>query len=404
MERGYEMKARLGVVMAIVAMVLVSSVAYGGYSDVVTAIAAESPSVMPERIRFSWITSFHQDRFLAGAGIEPAVSPGAGGYVIVEGPTVTTPVMGYGMGNIVDVKLTVGGTTYSVPIDSTIKGAFGNLCVASEKLIPFSFTGPGLDTATDLGATGVGVDVLTGAVVPGLPAVKYTDANGDGIIRFVTSYKFGAAGDYNRDGVIDSGALTSAGVGGASDLPFVVMYETTAASPIDLTNPPTFDADGDGILTDNMWLGNPYTPVDAADPVVTAIADADPNISAMVGFVDPLLIGEIVGMQLVNEVHLNLSSQSQSFITSTGTLDVEITDGRLLDYARGLPAYSDDLEYLAALLNASAFFTPGGDIFSEYEWTDDGTVDIIAPPIAEPGSLSLLLGGAAMALRRRRRK
>jgi hypothetical protein len=412
------MKSRFVVVMALAAMLLCSSVSFGAttYSDVETALETISPGAMPEIISFKFETVFHQDRFVTGRTDGLAVNNlTPGGYITVEGPTMISPVVSYGMGTFDSVWVTAGGINRKITeINTSLNGAFGNLVIDKETLVSSG------DTQTALPGGGLGVDVMTGQFGIPVDAVQYTDANGDGVIEFRTDYKFGVPGDSNRDGVENWDPLTEAPGGpmgyGVSDRPFLAIYENTSGTSIDLTNPPVdtatppnpIDYDGDGMSVDNMWVGNPYVSVEAIGPggVYNDVVDADPAIQNIDGFGAPLVVGEIVSLSLLNSIKLNPDVNSDSFFVSA-EMNVKVVGGRLLEYANDLDAV---IEYLAGQLNGSAFFRPGdpdADVFNKYVWgPDNGSFDVTipdAPPIAEPGSLSLLLGGVALAFRRRRK-
>ena len=383
-------------VFAILALVA-GSRAYGG--DVITELLTADPGRLPE-IRLSWDATFHQDVFvgtdIGGAG--SAFQTGNGGYVVVGQADLPLDaadrVVSYGAGNVTkvdywdasDVRHELTG------VDTTLKVAMGNLTAKSETLISAgdsSMTGP-------VGA----LDVLTNT--PFLTnGIKFIDSNNNGIIQFETRYEFGvneAGGafyDYNRDGAVHNDPLTSAATGSVSDRPFVVIYENDNGTPqIDLTNPPSFDADGDGIKVDNLWVGNPYVPVDVPGDG-GAGAEADPNISAMTSFTSPLLVGELRNFYLTTTVNLNATDQNM-FLVSSGYLDVVIVGGRLVDeYAH--------MGY-TGVLNASLFFDLGSANFgvtNEYEFTDNGTMQINAVP--EP-SVGLLMVGSLVGLAMRKRR
>jgi len=406
------MKSRFVVVMALAAMLLCSSVSFG---DVMNTIKTDG---IPDVMVFDFSTYWHQTRFLTGRNDgNPPIDPSLDGYITVEGPTMETPVMGYGVGSITVINTQYGnGAKLPISIGTEITTAFGNLPIIREELVVGAYS-------TDVGP-GMGFDVLTGEYVainaveygtvplPGYPGTHY--------VVFETHYDFGVEGDYNRDGVVNWDSLASAPAPGddPSDRPFIAIYENDGTGDQYVnTNKPDFDADGDGIRTDNAWVGNPYVSVDAVDPGPPAPAaaglDADPSIQNVNGFDTPLLVGEIVGMTLGNTVYLTEPQGpgrlSQSNIQTSGFIDVMIVGGRLLEELRKQPGYAD-VEYLRAVIDASAKFDPfdSNDYPNQYEWGGTGSLEIFFPeptdiPIAEPGSLSLLLGGVALAFRRRRK-
>ncbi len=398
------MKSRFVVVMALAAMLLCSSVTFGAdVIGVVTALQNEVPGVMPAELKLSFLAMWHQDRFLVsrddGASM---IQTGNGGYVTVEGPDMVSPVMGYGAGVVNQVAYVTTGAYTPIGFNTKLTAAFGNLPVLGETLIVGA-------SATPVAGGGGGLDVLTGDIAVPVNAVQLQANPHEDEIVFRTDYDFGTPGDYNRDGVVNWDSLASAPAPGddPSDRPFIAIYENDGTGPQYVnTNEPGFDADGDGIRTDNAWVGNPYVSVDAIDfgGVFNGTADADPSIQNVNGFGTPLLVGEIVDMWLENTIRLDLDEESESFIRSSGFIDVKIVGGRLLDYIRTFTGY-EDVEYVRSVLNASAFFDLPGDYVNEYEWTDNGTLRLFpeAAPIAEPGSLSLLLGGVALAFRRRRK-
>jgi hypothetical protein len=419
------MKSRFVVVMAVAAMLLCSSVSFGAtYSDVVTALQTEIPGVVPGELNFNAECLFHQDTFVASDllrladgtlwtpdSVESFVSPGAastvgsGGYIVVNNPDysdgadVADRVVSYGAGNINRDALyygeVAGGSLPDFGVNSRLKIAYGNLATKAEVI-----TSAG-DTATYGYALAIDTQVPFDPMAPTfliVPSVRIDDTDTDGKIQFDTLYDFsvdeGSANlyyDRNRDGEVD-----------ANDRAFMVVYEDDVNnSRVDLSNPTNRgDIDGDDVLVDNYWVGNPYAPM----------ADADTQIYDMGNFSDPLVVGLLENVKANTLIDLlaakaNPDQQNQQLkFELTGTYDLAVTSGRLLDYYNTM----SDLGYtLSGTWNYATFFNLGSpDLNEVMEFRGTGNTYLYAleNPVSEPSAALLLLGSlAGVAVRKRRR-
>jgi hypothetical protein len=409
------------------------------YTDVLGGLEA-MPGVkgVPHHMRFSWqAVALHTDVFaatdLGGAG--DAYAGGKGGYVVLAAPDpsdgldATDRIVSYGAGDVTSVAAWVNGAKTEMVVDENIKLGLGNLATKSITSLDFEYDPskphipPTFDTVVS-GPAGC-VDVHSGLPFLG-PATKIVDANNNGQIKFRLDYDFDVVEggslyyDRNRDGAVDDSPLLNATVGSLSDRPFAVLYE--GGPKLDITNPvpPGDDADGDGVSrVDNAWLGNPFGPVDvAADGTVGR--ESDPNLDDMSPFAtDPLLVGELTGFHMEVAIRLNpagglpVEQADQNLqVQSNGYMDLLVTGGRLYEYlaqtlsdANGwtIEPHPDEVLYRGTL-NASFKFQLGGNVLTEYEYTDNGTLDLYGPPVPETPGMLLLAGPlAGLALRRRRR-
>ena len=406
-----------------------------GYSDVISGMESLGVTRAPE-MSFAWSAVFHQDTIVTSGLIEEGAGDmyqrtggGNEGYITLANPNpgdgldTDDRVVLYGGGNLDEVNVRYDGARRYLPVDSTLKMALGNLGTAKVELMPC-----GGDTATD--GTATATDSITGASVV-VPSVKFTDANKDGILMFKTTFDFNVvegANEYydrNRDGEVHDARLTSDPARdqydpdyAKSDRPFIAIYESEgpSAGRMDVTNPADFNADNDAVksTTDNLWVGNPYAPVDAdylggprgddGDPS-PGVAEADPTITDVSGFGDPLLIGELKGLYLITIVNLNRYARwSQACMITTGRMDVELTDGRLYDWYYNLNGYDPDLFPYYSVLAGHMLFNLGGDPLHTYEYTKSDVDLITDAPVPEPAAGLVFLGSiVGLGLRRRRR-
>jgi hypothetical protein len=393
------------------------------YPDVVSGLdATPSPNQIPERLRFSWqAVAMHTDVFATANltddilnGADPDVyNTGPGGYVVLAAPNADDGLdeldrsVSYGSGNVESISWwDKSGVRHEFESDENLKVALGNLATRRHTVLS-----PG-DTVTQ--GNGTLIDTLVGTTFHG-GATRIDDANGDGLLMFRTDYAYDVVPgsnlyyDRNRDGIVDDSPLTDPATGSTSDRAFFVIYEGGPA--IDITNPPATDADGDGILVDNLWLGNPFSPMDdVADPDTTAEAYTELSATGAMG--EPLLVGELRDFFTFTTINLHAPDGDQNLhLVSTGYMDVKVTDGRLFDYVadtlsdiNGFTVEPDpDRLLYRGTLNASFKFQLGGNVLQELEYTDNGTLDLFAPPIPEPASMLTVLGAlGALVLRRRR--
>jgi hypothetical protein len=412
------MKSRFVVVMALAAMLLCSSVSFGAtYSDVETALKTKIPGVVPFEMGFRTDGFFHQDTFvvsdiirnpddslwspadgpapIASLGV-PSLQKGNDGYIVVNNPDysdgadVGDRVVSYGAGNIDPTwiyRVTEGGPQSGFKVASTVKVAYGNLATKAEVV-----TSAG-DTSTQAYAWALDTYTNTLSVIP---AVRIDDANSDGEISFDTLYDFnvdeGSANAYfdrNRDSVAD-----------INDRAFMVLYEDDVnGTEVDVIDNPTLraDADGDTILVDNYWVGNPYAPM----------ADADPIIYDVGNLVDPLLIGYLENVKANTIINLNAPDNElnqQLKFELTGSYDLSVVGGRMLDYYNTLSPYGYTID---GTWNYITFFDLGSpNLATVMEFSGGGNnfLYTFENPVSEPSAALLLLGSlAGVAVRKRRR-
>jgi hypothetical protein len=429
------MKSRFVVVMAVAAMLLCSSVSFGAtYSDVVTALQTEIPGVVPGELNFNAECLFHQDTFVASDllrladgtlwtpdSVESFVSPGAastvgsGGYIVVNNPDysdgadVADRVVSYGAGNINRDALyygeVAGGSLTDFEVSSRLKIAYGNLATKTEVI-----TSAG-DTATYGYALAIDTQVPFDPDAPVyliVPSVRIDDTDNDGKIQFDTLYDFsvdeGSANlyyDRNRDGEVD-----------INDRAFMVVYEDDKDnSRVNLSNPTDPDIDGDGVLVDNYWVGNPYAPM----------ADADPEIYKIGNFADPLVIGYLENVKANTTINLVAAEEKpkeanqQLKFELTATYDLAVVGGRLLDYYNTMSTLGytlngtwnyDILFNLGSPDDGEELWSPELNVnrFMEFRGTGNTYLYTFENPVSEPSAALLLLGSlAGVAVRKRRR-
>jgi hypothetical protein len=419
-------KPKKALIVAVAALFLALGVTDRGlaYDDVIQGLDSIGMKQTPE-FWFSWSAVFHQDTFVQTNLLEdgggPAYQNGTGGHVTVGRPgthpdpdntEATDRIITYGAGNVWEVNIKSGSALRRrlLPVDSTLKIVMGNMATKNIELIS-----PG-DTASP--GTATAVDSLTGTTLT-VPAQRFTDSNNDGIIMYKTYLDFGVVEgsdlyyDYNRDGEIHDVRLDTAVTDHEkSDRPFVAIYENTTGPRIDMTNPPLVDHDADGQKTDNLWVGNPYSPVDADyvggprgdDAEAPAgTPEADPNVTDITGFDEALAIGELKGVYMLTVVNLFEHCKSNLFMVSSGCLDVEITDGRLYDWWAARQ-YDPDNQLFRGSLNASMLFELGHGATNRYEFLDDGTLVLEGQAVPEPSAALLFLAPLAAVIRMRRRR
>ncbi len=414
--------------LALFVSVGVMNAAYGN-GDLIGEIVAKNLSTPPE-ISFAWSAALHQDTFVTTDLIESGAGSyfdnAKGGYMTVgtvgSHPSTTETdaldrTVFYGAGNLDEVNITYGTNNVRkyLPLDTTLKMAVGNLAVSKVELIS-----PG---DTEVQGTANAVDSLTGANLV-VPASRFEDTNQDGIIMYKTYFDFNVVEgadqyyDYNRDGEIHDAKLSSSSSSDydKSDRPFIAIYESENGQRLDLTNPPATNCDSDtcGSKTDNLWVGNPYAPVDAdaatgprGDDVEgpDGTAECDPNIHDINGFSDPLLIGEIKSLYLVTFLHLYGGQWGYTAMVTEGNFDVEVTDGRLYDWYYSTTGANPMSHRYLGVMGGHMMFKFGLNPLGEFEYLKTDVDLILRAPAPEPATGLLLLGSiGALVLRRRRRK
>lgn len=418
----------LSLVLMSVLAILAPSTA-SAYSDVIAGLNATFPdtATVPSQVMFSWQLYMHQDTLITSGlgGTASRYQGGPGGYVTVnrisQHPGESTSdlndrVVMYGAGNIQDMTVAdADGNSDILPVDSMLKVALGNLAVSSIQVLDG-------DIATD--GTASAQDSLTGKILTNVPAAKFADTNNDGFIRYVTSFNFAVVPgsdnyfDYNRDGQISNAPLDSTATDHAiSDRPFIAIYESNDGQSIDLSTPPTTNVDGDasGSKTDNLWIGNPFSPMDsdafAGDPrgldgaSPAGTPEGYPVISGIAGFNSPLLIAELQDIYLITQVNLASGATSYTFITSPGVMDATLTDGRFVQWYIDRAASVD-----STAMNASLQFKLSDrfDPMTRYVYRDNGTLAINLTSggggqVPEPAGLAFAAIGALGLIRKTRR-